>query len=442
VARQKTTADGAGRSLRRRVQGAIVAVTGVAVLLFALPLGVAVHHAYRGQAITSLQRDATRVTTVVPDTIIADGGTVRMPADLSAGLAVGIYALDGHRVQGSGPEFSPVAAAAGDGRLHEAVESGRLAVSAPVSSDQTVAAVVRVDTAYGTVTGRVWQAWLAMAALAVLILVLAAMLAGRVARRVAAPLERLTGTAQALGAGDFSVRAERSGIREADAVADALDTTAQRLGDLLDRERAFSTQVSHQLRTPLTALLLGLESALSRPDADLGEAARKAVRRAEQLESTIEDLLILARDTQRTSEPLCVPDLMTGLRDRWSPTFTDHRRGLRFSVEGDLPAVFASAPAVRQILDVLVGNALAHGAGGTSVSVCDLGAGLSVSVSDEGPGLPGDPESVFAAHRDRPGTHGIGLALARSLAEAEGGRLLVRRAAPHPEFSLLLPSPA
>src|SRR5260221_3176173 len=210
---------GGGRSLRRRIQAAIVAVTGVAVLLFALPLGLAVQHAFRSQAITSLQRDATRVTTVVPDTIIADGGTVRLPADLPSGLVLGIYTVDGLRVQGSGPDRSPIASAAVDGRGHEAVESGRLPVSVPVSSDQTVAAVVRVDIAYGTVTGRVWRAWLAMAALAVLILLLAALLAGRVARRVAAPLERLTGTAQALGAGDFSVRAERSGVREADAVA-------------------------------------------------------------------------------------------------------------------------------------------------------------------------------------------------------------------------------
>jgi signal transduction histidine kinase len=417
-------------------------VAGITVLLFAIPLGVAVRHAYTGQAVTALQRDATLVTTAVPDTIIADGGTFRLPPELPAGLVVGIYTPDGRKVQGAGPDTSPIAAAAHDGRLHDAVETGRLAVSAPVSSDQTVAAVVRVDVPNSTVTWRIRQAWLTMAALALVVLALAAALAGRLAKRVAAPLERLTETARALGAGDFGIQAERSGIREADAVADALDLTAQRLGALLDRERAFSTQVSHQLRTPLTALLLGLESALSRPGADLETAVHTAVRRAGQLENTIEDLLTLARDSRTNTEELSVPHLLADLEDRWHSTFTEQGRTLAFSAEDDLPTVRASAPAVRQILDVLTANALAHGTGRTTVAASDVGTGLALSVSDDGPGLIGDPEDLFAPHPGRDGTHGIGLALARSLAEAEGGRLLVRRAAPSPEFSLLLPVPA
>ncbi len=428
-----------GRSLRGRVQVAIVVVTGIAVLLFAVPLGIALQHVYRTEMVTSLQRDATRITTVVPDTIATDGGTVRLPAGLTPGLTVGIYTPDGRRLQGSGPDRSAVASAARDGRLHDTVEADRLAVSAPVSSDQTVAAVVRVDVAYATVTGRVWRTWLAMAALAALILALAAALAGRLAARAAAPLERLTGTAEALGAGDFSVRAQRSGIREADAVAAALDSTARRLGVLLDRERAFSTRVSHQLRTPLTALLLGLDSALSRPDADLEAAMRTAVRRAEHLEATIEDLLKLSRPARPGAEPLDVSALLAGVRDRWDAAFAERGRSLAVTAEPDTPPTNASAAAVRQIVDVLVGNALAHGAGQVRVTVSDLGAGLVVTVSDDGPGLQGDPEAAFTPRTDRPGRHGIGLALARSLAEAEGGRLLVRRAAPRPMFGLLLP---
>jgi signal transduction histidine kinase len=436
---RRKTVDGVGRSLRGRVQAAIVAVTGAAVLLFAIPLGIAVQHVYRSQMVTSLQRDATRITTVVPDTIAVDGGTVRLPADLPSGLIIGIYTPDGRRIQGSGPDRSAVALAARDGRLHETVEAGGLAVSAPVSSDQTVAAVVRVESGYAAVTDRVWRTWLAMAVLAALILALAAVMAGRLAARVAAPLERLTGTAKALGAGDFSIRARRSGIREADAVAAALDSTAERLGVLLDRERAFSTRVSHQLRTPLTALLLGLESALSRPDADLAAAVRTALRRAEHLETTIEDLLSLSRHAHSGAQPLDVPALLAGVHDRWDGTFAERGRDLVVTAEPDVPTARASAAAVRQIVDVLVGNTLAHGAGQTRVTISDLGAGVAVTVSDDGPGLAGDPETAFAPRHGQADHHGIGLGLARSLAEAEGGRLLVRRAAPQPMFSLLLP---
>src|SRR5436305_1886344 len=78
--------------------------------------------------------------------------------------------------------------------------------------------------------------------------------------------------ARALGDGDVRVRAERSGLREADTASRALEDTAAQLGNLLDRERAFSSDVSHQLRTPLTALMVGLEGALDRPGADLRSA--------------------------------------------------------------------------------------------------------------------------------------------------------------------------
>src|SRR5262249_27984340 len=99
-----------------------------------------------------------------------------------------------------------------------------------------------------------------------------------------------------------------------------------------------------------------------------------------------------------------------------------------------------SSAAVRQILDVLLDNALTHGAGTATVTVTDLATGLSIEVSDEGPGLPADPERAFARRADG-AAHGIGLSLARTPAGTAGGRLIIRQAAQHPVFSLLLPLP-
>jgi signal transduction histidine kinase len=112
------------------------------------------------------------------------------------------------------------------------------------------------------------------------------------------------------------------------------------------------------------------------------------------------------------------------------------------SFERGLPTVAVSDRAVRQILDVLVDNAQRHGAGAITVAAHPASSGVMVEVGDEGPGIRGDPESVFERRVSSSGGTGIGLALARSLAEAEGGRLVLRSAGPHPVFVLVLPASA
>lgn len=420
------------------MQGSIVSVTALAMLLFAVPAAIAARSMYHGEAITALQRDATRVAAVVPDTITAAAGTMRMPSGVSADQTVGVYTTAGDLIREHGPARSVIAAQAGDGRVHVAVEGADLAVSVPVPADHGVAATVRVSIAYDQVTDRTIVAWAVMALLGLCVVGIAAVLARRQARQIAVPLERLTASARALGDGDFTVQPGRSNVAEADSLAAALASTAHRLGDLVERERAFSTQVSHQLRTPLTALLLGLESALSRPDADLRQAAGTALRRGEQLQATIEDLLRLARDTRRQPDALDVAAVLGTIAEHWQAVFGERSRTLRVTCASDLPEAHASATAVRHVLDVLVGNALVHGAGDTTVTADAFAEGLLVEVSDEGPGLT-HPATAFAP-RAGTGTHGIGLAMARSLAEAEGGRLLLRHAAPRPVFSLLLPA--
>ncbi|MEN3307053.1 MAG: hypothetical protein V7603_3255 [Micromonosporaceae bacterium] len=426
------------RPLRRRVLTSIVGLAALAVALFAVPLGYAQADGYHNQSVTDLQREATRVAATVSDSFGTDRSTVTLPADLPRGLSAGVYRIDGTRIALAGPAHSALAAAAVDGHLHDRVEAGDLAVSAPVPSDGGVTLAVRVGQPDRELKQRTLRAWALMLLLAAAVVGAAAVLARWQAAQIARPLEQLTANARALGAGDFTIGAGRSGIDEADAAGVALEATARRLGSLLARERAFSADVSHQLRTPLTALLLGLESDLGRPDADLRASAERTLRRAEQLRTIVDDLLGLARDTHPDSGPLDVAGLLDEVRDRWHGPFADEGRRLTLTPLPELPPVTASAAAVRQIVDVLLDNALRHGSGTATVAVTDVGTGVSIEVGDEGPGIA-DPEQAFVRRGHGPG-HGIGLALARTLAEAEGGRLVVRRAAPAPVLSLLLPA--
>ena len=96
----------------------------------------------------------------------------------------------------------------------------------------------------------------------------------------------------------------------------------------------------------------------------------------------------------------------------------------------------SGADAVRQILAVLVENATAHGAGTVTITTRDAAGAAAINVADQGAGVVGGSDPFHLAN---PAGHGIGLPMARRLAEAEGGRLTVSRAVP-PVFTLLLPS--
>ncbi|MET8337547.1 HAMP domain-containing sensor histidine kinase [Streptosporangium canum] len=425
--------------LRYRVLVVIVGVAALAVVLFAVPLAVAVGRLYRNETTGALERDAAWIAAAVPDDLTRGTGVpVSLPEGLPTGRTVGVYTIDGRLLSGDGPQPSGVVTGAHDGHVHDAVENGFLAVSVPIPSDQSPAGAVRVATPYARVEDRVHRTWLAMAGLGVIVIGLATMFALRQSARLAAPLEHLTRAAQDLGAGDFSIRAPRSDIREANTAGLALEATARRLGEVLDRERAFSADVSHQLRTQLTGMLLGLESALVRPGADLPHAIRVSLTRGERLHAVIDDLVRLSRDTRPRTEPLDVGSLLEEARADWHGALAAQGRRLSVNLPGDLPPAQASAAAIRQILRVLLENATVHGRGETVIDVADLGDAIAIEIADQGEGIA-DQADVFARRSGHGDGHGIGLALARSLAEAEGGRLTLRRGSP-PVFSLLLPS--
>jgi signal transduction histidine kinase len=245
----------------------------------------------------------------------------------------------------------------------------------------------------------------------------------------------LTTAVTRLGDGDFVVDMPASGVDELDTAGAALTATAERLRQLMTRERTFSADVSHQLLTPLTGLRLTLENAASgttEPDVVVDEALASVDR----LEATITDLLELARAERPAVEPIGLAPIIAAVAASWNGELADQGRPLRVDVEPNLPSAPISASAVRHILDVLLANARDHGAGTVTIRALRTPGGAVVEVSDEGDGVSGDPEHVFV--RGAGSGHGIGLALARSLADAEGARLTLAAPGPGPRFRLLV----
>jgi signal transduction histidine kinase len=425
--------------VRSRIVGLAIWASVLAIGLFGVPLGVAVLR-YALQAERSeLQGVADAVAIVVAGDVYDEEqiGYVRR----QGAVDLAVYnddgqLLGGREPVGAGPELADALA----GRVGTGTRDGRLVVAVPVTHDGDMIGAVAATAPHGILQRKVAAVWAVMAALAALAVAATWLVARRQARRLSLPLEDLAVGAGRLGDGDFSVRVRGGGVPEIDAVGCALNDTAGRLDDLLARERAFSADASHQLRTPLAGLRLRLEAALEKPDGDLRSAIGASLVDADRLEATIEELLTLARERDGRVEPLDVVELLDELSPEWAARLALHGRDLVVRVgPGARPPPRAWAAAVRQVLAVLIDNATTHGGGTVAVTIREATDAVAIDVSDEGPGVQ-VPESVLFTRRPvTADTHGVGLALARRLAEAEHGRLGLTRSSP-PVFTLLLPS--
>ena len=419
--------------MRRRLVLAIAGVAAAAIMLLAVPLALVLQRSYRDEDLLRLQRD-----TVAASRAIDISGQRRDPIEVpSMDAVVGVYDRSGRRLAGAGPAAAPEVArqVVRAGQPADSTGGDLLVVAVPVLDGERVGGVLRAARRDSDAPRETRNAWLVLGGIGAAIIATAAAAALVLGRRLATPLERLTVAARRLGHGDFSVRAGRAGVTEVDAVAAALDATAQRLGDLVERERTFTTAASHQLRTPLAALRLELE-ALELRDRGAPELAA-ALAQVDRLETTIDTLLSVARDTRHGDERVDLSELVGAAASRWRGVLAADARPLR-TPSGPRPAVArASEQVVDEIVDILVDNAHRHGAGAVTVGVRRVDAWLVLDVADEGSGFAGDGQ---AGTNGGDGEHGIGLNLARSLAHAEGGRLLVPSTGARPVVTLMLPA--
>ncbi len=266
-----------------------------------------------------------------------------------------------------------------------------------------------------------------VALLAVFALVTAAMLATLQARSLARPLERLARSAGRVGDGDFSAPPVASGIAEIDDISRSLRLSATRVDRMLESERGFTADATHQLRTGLTGLALRLELLQRRVDSDAAAEVTAILDQTHELNGTLDSLLAVAR-TGSTGErtEVDLDRVVTHHVEDWRPSY---ERGDRQVVVVSAPStpVRATPGLVGQIVDVLLGNALEHGGGTVTVVI---GAG-GVVVEDEGAGVAAESiPTLFERPPDHRAAHGRGLALARRLAESDGGRLELSCATP------------
>jgi len=403
--------------VRRRLLASTLTIVVAILVLFGVPLGIVLDRAVHADAQSRLDTEATRVARELNKRPPGSGRPT--PAELDQHVAAGDRVLvkypGGQIIQNRGPIGDVIAAMAPgpDGSL------------------------VRVASPADSVDARVQRALLALVLLGIAALSAAVGLALIQSKRLSDPLARLARSATRLGDGDFSLATPRSGVPEMDAIASSLDRSAERVEELLRAERSFSEHASHQLRTALTGLQLRLEELAGSDDPAVREEAEAALVQSARLLSTIEELLALAR-TGRAGNVVRfdLGDLVRQHVDDVEPILV--RAGRRAVVDAPAPVeVVATLGAVGQALDILLSNAVRHGAGCVTATVAADERRARVEIADEGSGLRQLDGEVFVERSDHSG-HGIGLALARTLVTTEGGTISLVRAAP-PLFRIELP---
>ena len=258
----------------------------------------------------------------------------------------------------------------------------------------------------------------------------------RIARRLARSTQDLSSVAERLGSGDLSARVTPSGPPEIVSVGRVLNGLGARVSALLAIERELVADLSHRLRTPITALRL---------DVDMLAEPTERERMAEHVDELVRavDAVVWAARHPTSGAPAARCDATLVVADRgrfWGVLAADGGRALQVDVPLAPLVVPVSAADLGAAVDVLVDNVFSHTPEGTGFAllVRAVHDGVAVAVDDDGPGLPA--ESVVARGHSGAGSTGLGLDVARRTAEDVGGRLeLGRSAAGGAHVALVLP---
>ncbi|MFD8915142.1 ATP-binding protein [Streptomyces sp. NPDC059575] len=392
--------------MRRRLIQSTLAVVLVVIAVFGVSLVIVETRTISNSAQERVESEAVRLASIVDSRILAsehvDTDALRNPVSKDQ------YAVI--RVPGRAP-----------------IEIGTRPKGEVIHSMQhgEEGETVTVQEPRSAVTREVGRTLLIIGLVALLAVIAAVLLAVRQANRLASPLTDLAETAERLGSGDPRPRHKRYGVPELDRVADVLDSSAERIGRMLTAERRLAADASHQLRTPLTALSMRLEEITLTDDPDtVKEEATIALTQVERLTDVVERLLTNSRDPRTGSAvSFDLDEVIQQQLAEWRPAYRGVGRAIVSSGKRHLKAV-GTPGAVAQVLAALIENSLMHGGGTVALRTRVVGNQAVIEVTDEGSGIPADLGArIFERAISGRNSTGIGLAVARDLAEADGGRL-------------------
>jgi len=427
--------------MRRWLALLVAATTSLVLVALLVPLAllvrVAAENAATGEATSTAESVAVAVA-------VDDEQALELTAERASasGYPVTIFLPDGRTLGTPAPRSAAVRLAA-HGRSVTAEAPGGREILVAVQGRPDGTAVVRVFLSHEALTRGVTEAWLGMLVLGLALIGLGILVADRLARAVIRPIAALSQVSHRLAAGDLSARAAPGGPPEVRSVAMALNHLAGRIDDLLAEERETVADISHRLRTPLTALRLEAESLRDRAEAARVEARVDALERA---------VTAVITDVRRRTRGRGSCDAAEVVAERvafWSALAEDQGRDVTVDLAPSPRPVAVSAEDLAACVDALLGNVFAHTPEGTpfTVRLTPVPAGAELTVADAGPGFPqgvgGPADGPPRRGHSGAGSTGLGLDIARRTAESAGGDLRLTSApGGGAQVTLLLPAPA
>ncbi|MDJ0954584.1 MAG: HAMP domain-containing sensor histidine kinase [Acidimicrobiia bacterium] len=425
--------------MRQRVAILSLAISTLVVIAFMIPLALLLRNQAQNRALSRSETLAQAIATaLIVDTARSEDGEVSLPAAqtvlevFGAGAdAVTILFAEGEQVGAAVVNTDNIDVAFSEARAFTAFTEGGAEVLVPLLSadvpDQAVDVVVRSFVPDDDLSEGVWVAWGMLAGLGVFLVIVAVVAADRLGRSVVRPVQELSQAALALGGGDLDRRVTPAGPDEIADVGVAFNFLAERLKLLLAEERESVADLSHRLRTPLTALRLQAETLSDR------EASAVLLDDIDRLESAVDRMIEQARKPSEEKGPEQA-DLGAVVRHRatfWKVLADEQNRPVDVQTSGGRLPVAMSGQDLGALIDTLMENVFSHTSPGVGYRI-EARPGFSdgqviLVVEDSGAGFEHD--SALERGESGGGSTGLGLDIVLRAAQRTGGGLKIGESA-------------
>ena len=424
--------------MSRRIALTFVALIAALLVLAVVPLGVSMtaneRQSFRFDTVSAARQISASAEEYLADHRAAEAMNSALASAAQRGDCAAVYLPDGSLLTSVGcpaasdPEARALIPTARDTRAEVIGQDGAwLQVAVPISDNSEYAGSVVFARSADPQNDEITAMWMWLALTGLGVLALGVVFALRLARWVSRPLTALGTAAATLGDGDLDVRAPIDrGPEQVRALAVTFNRMAERMQTLVNSHQVWVADVSHQLRTPLTALRLRLDVLAAESDADAAAELSGALEEIGRLSRLVDGLIAVARAEGDVPRPVPV-DVGLVAAERvaaWEPVARERRIEVELAAGDAAPARLGSGH-LEQVLDNVLANALeaVPDAGRVEVRVARSDGHVRLSVIDDGPGMD-EPAKLAAFHRfANPAArgNGLGLAIVHRLVSADGG---------------------